>query len=140
MPSVRFTVALALGAVAAIAAATPASARRNPGSEIYRSAQAISYELGSKRAVGYFVSHNGACQLTLMIAEAVDVDIAPSTSAARLSLSMLPGQSTALASVEGHSLALTCGAGGETMTVRYAPQNGAAPQGTLAAQSDRAVQ
>jgi hypothetical protein len=138
MISTRFIVALALGAAAA-AIATPLSAHRNPASEAYRSAQAISYQLGSKRAVGYFLSRDGACQLTLMIAEVVDIEVVHPTSAAKLSLSMLPGQSTALASEEGESLAMTCGAGGETMAVRYAAQNGAS-SGAFAAQSDRVVQ
>jgi hypothetical protein len=140
MRSTRFAVALTLGSLAAPALATPVSAHRNLGPEIYRSAQAISYELGSKRAIGYFLSHNGVCQLTLMVAEAVDMDIARPLSAAKMTLSMLPGQSTALASEEGESIQLACGAGGETMIVRYAPHDGASPQGALAAQSDRVVQ
>jgi hypothetical protein len=43
-------------------------------------------------------------------AETVDPDQARPSSAARLSLAMLPGQSAALASEEGTSMQLTCGA------------------------------
>ena len=139
MLSTRTIAALALGSLVACAFAIPAAAHRNPASEIYRSAQAISYQLGSKRAVGYFLSHNGACQLTLMVAEAVDVEVAEPTSAAKLSVAILPGQSASLASEEGESMVLTCGGSAETLTVKYAPHNGASPAGTFAAQSDRVL-
>ena len=49
--------------------------------------QSISYLLGSKRAIGYFEDSEGQCRVTLMIAEAVDPDVAMPTSAARLRLS-----------------------------------------------------
>ena len=139
MLSTRTIAALALGSLVACAIAVPAAAHRNPASEIYRSAQSISYQLGSKRAVGYFLTHNGACQLTLMIAEAVDVDVAEPTNAAKLNVAILPGQSAALASEEGEAMLLTCGGNAETLMVKYAPQNNAAPQGTFAAQSDRVL-
>ena len=118
MLSARSVGALALGCLA-VAAAGTAAAHRNPASDINRSAQAISYELGSKLAVGYFVTQDGMCRLTLMIAEAVDPEVAPPTTAARPSLAILPGQSAALASEEGDSMMLTCGGGAETMIVKY---------------------
>jgi hypothetical protein len=115
----RSAAALTLGCLFASAAAGAAEANRNPASEVYRAAQAISYELGSKRAVGYFLTRDGMCQLTLMIAEATDPDLAPPPSAARLSVAIQPGQSAALASAEGGSMLLTCGSGAETMLVKY---------------------
>ncbi len=130
----RTVAALVLGCLAVSAVITPAWALRY----IYRSTQAISHELGSKKAVGYFLSHNGACQLTLMVAEAVDVDVAPPSSAAKLSVSILPGQSASLSSEEGQSMLMTCGADAQTLTVNRAPAK-ASPQGTAAAQSDRVV-
>lgn len=44
------------------------------GIETFWPIEGISYQLGSKRAVGYFEPRNGKCQVTLMIAEAVDPD------------------------------------------------------------------
>jgi hypothetical protein len=117
MPTSRTLVALSLGALAAAAIAGTAGAHRNPAGETYRSAQAMSYELGSKRAIGYFVSQNGQCQVTLMVAEAVDPEEGRATSAARISVSMVPGQSATLDSEEGSSMVLTCGSGAETMKV-----------------------
>jgi hypothetical protein len=54
-----------------------------------------------------------------MIADAVDPDLAPPSSAARVSLSLIPGQGTALDSVEHASIALTCGAGARTVQVTH---------------------
>ena len=138
MLSARSAGALALGCLATAFLVGAAAARQNPASEVYRATQAISYELGSKRAVGYFVTRDGVCQLTLMIAEAVDPDIASPTSAARLNLAILPGQTAALASEEGESVMLTCGSGGETMVVKYDQPAGRSI--VSAAPSDRAMQ
>ncbi|WP_334389542.1 hypothetical protein [Bradyrhizobium sp. AZCC 2262] len=88
------------------------------GVETFWPIEGISYQLGSKRAVGYFEPRNGKCQVTLMIAEAVDPDQAQPSSAARLSLPMQPGESAALASEEGRSIELTCGAGAQTVAVK----------------------
>ncbi len=105
-------------AAAGLAAATPM--RASSGLDKFRPMQALSYELGSKRAIGYFQTVSGKCQLTLMIAESVDPDLAKPSSAARLSVAMLPGQSTALASEEGPSMTLTCGSDAETLEVQRA--------------------
>ena len=103
-----FIGALATGSVAVIAAASGAIANENSsGVATFRAIEGISYQLGSKRAVGYFEAPHGKCLVTLMIAEKVDPDQARPSSAARLSLAMLPGQSAALASEEGTSMQLT---------------------------------
>ena len=120
MFATRSFAALTLGCLAATLAVDAAAAHRNLVTETFRSAQAISYQLGSKRAIGYFVRQDGACQVTLMIAEAIDPYVAQPTSAARLSLSMMPGQSAALASEEGETLELTCGSAAETVLVKLA--------------------
>jgi hypothetical protein len=111
----RSFAALALAGLTTTLAVDAADAHRNR-TDTFRSAQAISYQLGSKRAIGYFVRVEGACQVTLMIAEAIDPDVAQPTSAAKLSLAMMPGQKAGLASEEGE-LELTCGSGAETVLV-----------------------
>jgi hypothetical protein len=111
----RSFAALALACVTTTVAVDAADAHRNR-TDTFRSAQAISYQLGSKRAIGYFVRVDGKCQVTLMIAEAVDPDVAQPTSAAKLSLAMMPGQKAGLASEEGE-LELTCGSGAESVLV-----------------------
>jgi hypothetical protein len=86
----------------------------------FKPAQAMSYVVGSKRAVGYFMAQTGECRLTLMIAEATDPDVGTPPSAARLRLAMVPGQSANFGSAEGGEVTLTCGSRAETLEVRRA--------------------
>lgn len=118
-----FSALLVSAAILTAATTTTASARMG-GAQTYRATQAMSYVVGSKRAVGYFQNVAGKCQLTLMIGEAVDPDIAHAPPAARMILAMLPGQSVALGSAEGESMIATCGAGADTLEVT---RNGAVP-------------
>jgi hypothetical protein len=88
--------------------------------EVYRATEAIDYVLGSTRAIGYFQTVAGHCQLTLMIAEVVDRDRAAPGSTARLRLAMQPGQVAVVGSEEGPEILLTCGAKAATLQVTRA--------------------
>ena len=85
--------------------------------EVYRATEAIDYVLGSTRAIGYFQTVAGQCELTLMIAEAVDPDRAEPGSAARLRFTLQPGQVAAMDSEEGPEIVLTCGTKATTLQV-----------------------
>jgi hypothetical protein len=85
---------------------------------MYAPIQALTYTLGSKQAVGYFVNAHGECQVTLMVGEAVDLDFITPPSAARLRLSLRVGQTLGLDSAEGHSLEMTCGPDAATLLVQ----------------------
>ena len=96
----RVPALLASGCIIAAIGAGAASARMS-GPEVFRATQAMSYVVGSKKAIGYFQSVAGQCQLTLMITEATDPDVGHAPSAARLSVGMVPGQTVSLGSAEG---------------------------------------
>ena len=113
----RIPALLAAGSILCVAATGMASAHLS-GSGVFHATEAMSYVIGSKRAVGYFQSVSGKCQLTLMIAEAVDPDVAMPPSAARMSLALVPGQSVALGSAECETMTATCGTGGETIEIK----------------------
>jgi len=119
-PTMIAAAGAAFAIVLATSGATRAEAPRAAETATYKANYALSYVLGSKRAIGYFTRTNGECRVTLMIAEAVDPDVAMPTSAARLTMSMRPGQSAGVGSVESESITLTCGADAETMNVSYA--------------------
>ena len=112
------TVAWALVVASLAAFGNPTRAAQSQTEQTVKPIYAISYVIGSKRAVGYFQPIDGKCDMTLMIAEATDPNVALAPSAARLSLSMEPGQSAGLGTEEGESMVLTCGAGAATMLVR----------------------
>jgi hypothetical protein len=86
--------------------------------EVYRATEAIDYVLGSTHAIGYFQTVEGQCELTLMIAEAVDPDRAAPGSAARLRFALQPGQVAAMACEEGPRIVLVCGARAATLEVK----------------------
>jgi hypothetical protein len=113
----------ALAAVIAITGSAPAVLAGDPATEnddadaMYAPVQALSYTLGSKQAVGYFVTEHGECQVTLMVGELVDPDFAAAPSAARLRLPLRVGQTAGVDSAEGHSLEMTCGPDAATLLV-----------------------
>jgi hypothetical protein len=112
----RIPALLVSGCILAALGSGVASARMS-GPQTFKPTEGMIYLLGSKRAIGYFLTSGGNCQVTLMIAEAVDPDVAQPPSAARMSFGMVPGQSMALGSAEGESMVATCGAGGETLQI-----------------------
>src|SRR5262249_5030050 len=76
--------------------------------EAFRPIRAIRYVLGSKRVIGYFTPVSGECRVTLMLAEEVDPMVSEPLSAARLVVSLLPGQSTSVGSAEAETRQVTC--------------------------------
>jgi hypothetical protein len=102
---------------------TPVSAASMtpPGQATYLPMQAMTYDLGSKAAIGYFVREGGACHVVMMIGENGSVETASNLSAARLRLVLLPGQRALVDSEEGRSIDLTCGQEAGTLIVRHGP-------------------
>ncbi len=117
---VAFSGLLIAGVTAAATVASSASTAL-PGQTSYIPMQAISHDLGSKLAIGYFITEAGACQVVLMIGENVDPETGLRQTAARLRLALLPGQGAGLDSEEGRSLDLTCGEAAATLIVRNGP-------------------
>jgi hypothetical protein len=99
------------------------SERGRTSIERFRPIQAIRYVLGSKRLVGYFVAANGECLVTLMIAEDVDAMVGDPLPAARLVLSLRPGQSADLDSPDSETMRLTCHGEGDTVEVAVRRRN-----------------
>ena len=100
-----------------LAIGTGIAAARMSGPQTFKPAEGMIQDLGSKRAIGFFLKVGGSCQMTLMIAEPVATDGAPASSAS-MSFDMIPGQSVALGSAEGETLVATCGAGAETVEIK----------------------
>jgi hypothetical protein len=111
-------IALAGLSVAALTGYAPAgAATAAKPAKSFSAMESMSYVLGSKRAIGYFLHANGKCQVTLMIAEAAEAVAAMQPSAAKLTVAMVPGQKADLISEEGESIALTCGPDAQTVEI-----------------------
>jgi hypothetical protein len=108
--------ACALAAGIAAAAVSTVQAGEEPAVRSYGVAQAISYSFGSKRTVGYFTAREGVCALTMFLADA-DEDSA-ARSATKMTVTVKPGHSAQLASVEGHGLDVACSADATSVEVR----------------------
>jgi hypothetical protein len=84
--------------------------------------QGFSFNVGTKHASTYFLSANGVCKLTLMVAEAHHGDEVPALTAARFQVAIEAGKSARLDTAEGKALEFTCQAGAQTMSVKAADQ------------------
>jgi hypothetical protein len=111
----RITSVFLLSAILAMAGTGIASARMS-GPQTFKPSEGMIQDLGSKRAIGFFLKVAGTCQMTLMIAEPVS-DGVPAPSAS-MSFDMIPGQSVALGSADGETLVATCGARAETVEIK----------------------
>lgn len=120
MSRTTFRGLLILGFAATLSVGAASGEAGTAGGDTFQPMQAMSYVLGSKRVAGYFRSVGGRCRVTLMIAEAVDPDVATAPSPARLGLSLAAGEAASVDSVENASIALTCGASAQTVQVSRA--------------------
>ena len=108
--------AVVVGLTFAGGASTP-GAGTSP--EAVTATEVIRQDLGSKRTVGYFVSQNGSCRLTLVIAERASPS---AVSPARITMNLQPGQRADVASAEGEEMGLSCGPQAKSLQVmRGAP-------------------
>jgi hypothetical protein len=86
--------------------------------DVYKPAQGIIETFGSKHAIGYFARQDGACAMTLFLAEATsDGERVPT--AARVRLNVKAGDKAELGAVEGQSLELACGADAASVEIRH---------------------
>jgi hypothetical protein len=75
---------------------------------------AASLDAGAKHVVSYFLSADGVCKLTVMIAETVGDDTG--AQAAQLQLSVDPGRAARFATGDGNTLRFVCLGRAETMS------------------------
>src|SRR3972149_10726718 len=68
----------------------------------------ISFDVGSKRAGSYFQNDRGLCNLTLMVAEAMNGDEVPGDTAARFEVKIDAGKTARLGEAEGEAIDFAC--------------------------------
>lgn len=82
----------------------------------------ISMHLGSKHAVGYFLTDAGVCQLTLVVGDELKDDEAPSLTPARFRTAIEAGQHARFDTGEGKELEFHCAKGATAMSVETMQQ------------------
>ena len=98
--------------IAILSLAYLGSAQAGDGAQTIKPLQGVSFHIGTKHAVAYFLSDNNTCKLVVMAAD--DANFAPTRSEAAIQ----PGKSTQYELSEGTSLEFACQAGGLAMNVR----------------------
>jgi hypothetical protein len=112
--------AIAKGAgVAAVLALSAFAAPGNAGAQTInvKPQQGVSLHLGAKHAVGYFLTDNGVCQLTLVVGDELNGDEMPATASARFRAAVEAGKTARFDTGSGTELQFACATGGVAMTV-----------------------
>ena len=113
MTSAKRFAALTFGGALLLASSPGIHAAESRAPQTMKPLAAISLDAGTKHVIGYFVSADGACKLTLAVNEGAD-DAAFSTS--RLQVSVDAGKSATFDSAEGKTLLFTCKPSAQAMT------------------------
>ena len=107
--------------VAAVLALTALSGAAGAASAtdavVFKPLQGVSLHLGSKHAVGYFVTEGGVCQLTLVVGEELKDDELPTATSARFRAAVEAGKHARFDTGEGTELQFSCTPGATAMTV-----------------------
>jgi hypothetical protein len=102
-------------ALSVLAVAANATAQSSPVN--FKPNQGVSLHLGQKHAVGYFLTDNGLCQLTLVVGDEIKGDELPATVSARFRATVEAGKTARFDTGSGTELRFTCAPGAVAMTV-----------------------
>src|ERR1700720_1096909 len=87
-----------------------------------RPLQGVSFDIGTKRAVSYFLSDGDSCKLTLMLAEVVHGDEVNGLAVTRMTVAVEADKAVQLDTAEGKSLEFKCQVGAQAMTINVSNQ------------------
>ncbi len=79
---------------------------------------AISFDIGSKHALSYFLVNSGNCELTVWLTDISDRDEAASSAATRMVIPVSPGKTMQVGSPEGTAAEFACAKNAESISVR----------------------
>lgn len=109
----------ALSAGLAMAIATPSMAGQ--GDYTIKPRQGVSFEVGTKHAVGYYLAEGGICNLTVLMAESNELD-AVKGAATRLTIPVIPKRAARIDNAEGKTLQFSCAPSAASMTISVLDQ------------------
>ena len=78
----------------------------------------ISFDIGSKHAISYFLIEDGDCDLTVWLTDISHDDEAAPSAATHMVISVAPGGTMQVGSAEGTVAEFTCAANAESMSIR----------------------
>lgn len=122
-----FARALAVAATLAVAPISSLNAAEPSSRVTMKPLHGVSFDLGSERAVGYFLAENDACKLVLTIADEPDWDAEPGFTSTRFEALVAARKTTRFNSAEGKALEFACEAGAVAMNVTHLEKIAASP-------------
>jgi hypothetical protein len=108
--SASFIAALALNGTPSQAAAASSTLTMKP-------LHGISFDVGSERAVSYFLSEAGQCKLVVTLAQAPDADAPAAFTATRFEAAIHAGKATRYTEAGGKTVEFECAADAAAMAV-----------------------
>lgn len=114
------------GVVAALASALVVSAAplafADEASELKMTPRhGISFDVGSKRAISYYLGKGGICNLTVLMADSNSLDEVKGA-ATRVSIPVIPTKKARIDTAEGKTLEFKCAPSASAMSVRVLDQ------------------
>ena len=100
--------------------AAPGHAGEFSSATIVKPKAGLSFPIGSKHAVGYFLAERGGCDLTLLVGETGEKasEAAKGGSAARFSTLVAAGRTARIDMADGPSVEFFCSTGASFLTTR----------------------
>jgi len=115
-------VTAAVGAALCLATTVSLSATETRSPVTMKPMKAISLDVGSKHVVGYYLSGEGQCKLTLMIADSYREDAITPSQTVRLRLMVQPGRSATVDTTDGRLLQFGCESDAQAMNASLLDQ------------------
>ena len=78
---------------------------------------AVTFDIGSKHAISYFLVNDSNCDLTVWLTDISHDDEAAPSTATRMVLAVAPGKTMRVGSAEGMAAEFACAANAESMSV-----------------------
>jgi hypothetical protein len=126
MNSMKATIAATVLAGFAVTGATLSKAEDQAPVLAMKPLHAVSFDVGRKHAVSYFLTEKGQCKLTLVVADAMQGDAIPTDTPVRFDVAINEDKYARFDTAEGKSLQFACAHGSEVMTVGEVSQVAAA--------------
>ncbi|MBL8566822.1 MAG: hypothetical protein JNM89_14000 [Hyphomicrobiaceae bacterium] len=121
----RKGVVAAFSAGLALAIAVPAMA--GEGDVTMKPKQGVSFEVGSKHAIAYYLAKGGICDLTVLMAESNELDSVKGA-ATRVTIPVIPTRAARIDNAEGKTMQFSCEPSAVSMTISVLDQVAAAQQ------------
>jgi hypothetical protein len=114
--------AMAFAGISAMAGPAMTRATDSASPLTMKPLQGVSFDIGTKRAVSYFLSDGDTCKLTLMLAEVVYGDEVNVLAVTRMTVAVEADKAVHLDTAEGKSVEFRCQAGAQVMTINVSNQ------------------